>query len=161
MYDYIQLPSYYYYHYNYYHHHDHHKKKYLLCIPFLYLMPLRQFDVLFYSPMFHRDDWLQKWFQTYACEQLYCWQILSYSCDTLCSDVKYLTLPTYCPICERTVSSHSKKRYCTCCYKHVHRNCCGLLGQNFERASQDISWFCRMCTETFMPFNHIESESTF
>ena len=66
-----------------------------------------------------------------------------------------------CPICERKVLSHSKKLYCTCCYKYVHRNCCGLLGQDFEGASQDISRFCRMCTETFLPFNHMESESTF
>ena len=70
-------------------------------------------------------------------------------------------ITSYCPICERKVLSHSKKLYCTCCCKHVHRNCCGLLGQDFETALQDISWFCRMCTETFLPFNHIENESTF
>ena len=67
VYGYIQLP--------------YEKKTCLLCIPFLYFMHLHQFDVLFYSSMFHWDDWSQKWFQNYACEQLYCWQILSYSCD--------------------------------------------------------------------------------
>ena len=51
--------------------------------------------------------------------------------------------------------------YCTCCCKHIHRNCCGLLCQDFATALQDTSWFCRMCMENFLPFNHIDDESTF
>ena len=66
-----------------------------------------------------------------------------------------------CPICYKKVLQHDKTLYCSCCCKHIHRNCSGLLNAQYEYVKSDTSWYCKKCIGEMFPFNHIDDESIF
>ena len=70
-------------------------------------------------------------------------------------------LALICPICKRKTMRHSYTIYCVCCRRKVHRNCTVLSPDKLALARNNSHWYCRLCNENILAFNHIENDSEF
>ena len=54
-----------------------------------------------------------------------------------------------------------REQYCHSCKADIHYNCSVLLLDDFESALSDGNWFCRLCVEGFVRFNHFYDDDDF
>ena len=147
---------------------------YLLTVCMIHLIQTPQITKYSYSTIVHYFCAPSTCLCTVPMFILYCvvWYMLAWAID-LCLRVPlgwdFVTMATFpmasqidlCIVCSRRVLHHIRRLYYNCCHRNVHKNCTGLWGEDFEIATQDTSWYCVTCMESFFAFNHFDNDTDF